>query len=515
MNVVFRTDASATIGRGHVTRCLTLANALHNADAAVSFVCREHAGHACDLLEREGIPVSRLPAPKAGLAAVAAPAHASGLDAHWREDAEQTLALIEAGPATPDWLVVDHYALEQRWESAVRPSVKRIIVIDDLADRVHDCDLLLDQNLLPQMPTRYVGKVPAGCVTMLGPQYALLQPSYAELRDRVPPRSGQIRRVLICFGGADSENLTGRALRGILSLGRPDLELQVVISAGSPFAREIRRTAAGHKNVYVHSDLPSLARLMAQGDLAIGAAGATSWERLCLGLPSLVVVMADNQWPIARELSGRGLIRLLGHRDEVSESTFATAVAGLIEQQLDPAWSLACAAIVDGHGVGRVRAALTVTATTALRTRRARLADEELLLGWANDPTTRASGFHPEPISAETHRSWYHSRLRDLDACCFYVVATTDGVPVGQVRFQRLGSAWQVHYALGPVFRGRGLGRALLRCGLKALRAEEGGALIFGEIRQTNRASQTVFESLGFSARAATRGDSIVYQQVF
>ena len=153
--MIVRTDASTTIGHGHVMRCLTLASALRERGANVSFVCRNHDGHLCDLIEERGFVVSRLPAPKAGLQAEDAPTHEAWLGSSEQEDAEQTRAVIEASGATPDWLVVDHYAIGWHWESAVRTSVGQIMVIDDLADRLHDRDVLLDQNIVPQMLARY------------------------------------------------------------------------------------------------------------------------------------------------------------------------------------------------------------------------------------------------------------------------------------------------------------------------------------------------------------------------
>ena len=246
---------------------------------------------------RNGVsPSADCPHPRQQLKAEDTPAHAAG-SSLLEEDAGQTRAAIEASGVKPDWLVVDHYALDQRWESALRKSAGRIMAIDDLADRVHDCDLLLDQNLVAQMHTRYRDKVPAACGLLLGPEYALLQPIYAELHDRIPPREGPIRRIFISFGGADSDNLTGRSLSAFLSLNRPDIEVDVVITTSGPYAETIRRQVAGHGNIHLHSDLPTLALLMTKADLAIGAGGATVGSALRLGLPTLVMTLAKTSVP--------------------------------------------------------------------------------------------------------------------------------------------------------------------------------------------------------------------------
>jgi UDP-2,4-diacetamido-2,4,6-trideoxy-beta-L-altropyranose hydrolase len=354
MNVVFRTDASLAIGTGHVMRCLTLASALRERDVDVFFVCREHDGHLCGLIEERGFTVFRLPVAEAGTQVGVTPVHADWLGATWPEDAEQTRSAIEAASVKPDWLVIDHYALDKSWECTFRSSVGHIMVIDDLADRAHDCDLLLDQNLVAQMHTRYADKVPATCSLLLGPEYALLQPLYAELHDRVPARKGPIRRMFIFFGGADSDNFTSRSLAAFLQLNRPDIEVDVVTSAGSPHAAIIRDQVAGHGNIHLHSNLPTLAPLMAKADLAMGAGGATSWERLCLGLPALVVTLAENQRSVAIYLHEAGLVHWIGHKEQVDQQIIANTLVRTLSMDSLIDWSRRCAQICTGRGVSQI-----------------------------------------------------------------------------------------------------------------------------------------------------------------
>ena len=243
---------------------------------------------------------------------------------------------------------------DARWQEDASPAGTKLMVIDDLADRQHDCDLLLDQNLAPDLEHRYDDKLPARCVRMLGPEYALLQPQYAELHPRTPPREGPIRRVLVYFGGADTDNLTGRAITAFLSLQREGVMLDVVINPISPHADAIRQQLQGVDNATLHAELPSLAPLMVKADLAIGAGGATSWERCCLGLPAIVITLADNQKPIAAELNRAGLIQCLGHKDQVTENQLAQALALILDDELAPDWSERCRQQVDGIGADRV-----------------------------------------------------------------------------------------------------------------------------------------------------------------
>lgn len=502
MKVLFRTDASLQIGTGHVMRCLTLAHALRDRGAECFFVCRSHPGNLLDRIRQHGfeaipLPLYNYPIPKK-TPDFPALAHTSWLGTDWQTDVAQTIAVI--GNTRSDWLIVDHYALDRRWETALRSYCGRIMVIDDLADRDHDCDLLLDQNLVADMAHRYDNRVPSHCARLLGPEYALLQPQYAELHLHTPPRIGPIRRILVFFGGADRHNLTGRAIAAFLSLGHRNVMLDVVINPASPFAKLIRQQVANQPTVTLHGSLPSLAPLMAQADLALGAGGATTWERCCLGLPSLVITLAENQRPVADELDRRGLIQWLGHGDAVSEFEMVQKIKVLIEGNLSPGWSEQCKAVVDGLGCDRVSNIVTINTQTSLRVRLATSDDEAQLLIWANDPLVRQNAFSTASIDPASHSLWFHQRLKDLDHCRLYIVETNEGFPLGQVRFQREATAWEVHYSLDARLRGRGLAKHMLKTAIEDFRGHVGRCLIFGQVKRSNTASSRVFHALGFTS---------------
>lgn len=357
MKVGIRTDASHQIGTGHVMRCLTLARVLRERGAECRFICREHLGHLLGLIREQGFDAVGLPCEPGewfcpDQATEPLLAHAQWLGTDWRADAEATRDAL--GDTAVDWLVVDHYALDKRWETTLRPCCRKLLVIDDLADREHDCDLLLDQNLVADMESRYDGKVPEHCGRLLGPQYALLQSEYAAMHPRTPPREDPVQRVLIYFGGADTKNLTGRAIAAFVSLQREDIELDVVINPRSLHADAVREQVRGQPNMSLHEAVPTLAPLMAKADLAIGAGGATTWERCCLGLPAVVITIAENQKAVARELAQRGLIRWFGDANEVRAPQLLEALERILGSGLDPAWSHNCQQLVDGRGTQRV-----------------------------------------------------------------------------------------------------------------------------------------------------------------
>lgn len=486
-------------------RCLALAEELCRRGVEILFVSREHPGNLNVLIEKRGFRVARLPVVEGENDS--SPAHAPWLGAYARTDAMQTRDALNKSGST-DWLVVDHYALDASWESGLRKSAGHIMVIDDLADRKHDCDILLDQNLVAG-EDRYRDRLPEKSSLLLGPRYALLQPLYAQLHHQVFPRKGVIRRILVFFGGVDRYDMTSRALNAFLLLKRADIQVDVVIASGSPNHDSVYDLAKNHPNIQVHSDLPSLAPLMKDADLAIGAGGATNWERLCLGLPALVVTLADNQVPIAEELNRHGLARWLGHHDAVSEEKIRVALEELLHYGLDEAWSRSCLASVDGEGANRVCAALLSGPATPLQIREVRADDEALLLEWANDAETRKNAFSTGPIPAEDHHAWLGKRIGRPDECCFYIVETTDGVPVGQVRFERKADSWDVDYALAPVFRGRGLGAPLLKIAMHKL---GNNRVVSAQVKRKNIASQKVFVSLGFDV-VVNKEDIVEYRR--
>lgn len=362
MRLAFRADASLSMGTGHVMRCLTLAEALKNQGAESHFIVREHPGHLQEVITSRGFGASCLPTvlprPLSDKRATGAcggkPANDNYSRRDWGDDAQQTRAILAT--LQPDWLVVDHYALDQRWESAVQPYCRKLAVIDDLADRPHRCDLLLDQNLGRQVQD-YAGLVPQHCNVLTGPQYALLRPEFAALR----PYSLQRRRdpalkhLLISMGGVDLPNATGLVLQALKPGSLPrDCRISVVMGITAPWLQQVREQAshmAWPTEVLVNTS--DLAQCMADSDLAIGAAGSTSWERCCLGLPTLIVVLADNQWPGARALQEARAGDLIGGVSEIA-SQLAPTVQALTHRHRLLRLSAASAAVADGRGVDRV-----------------------------------------------------------------------------------------------------------------------------------------------------------------
>jgi UDP-2,4-diacetamido-2,4,6-trideoxy-beta-L-altropyranose hydrolase len=276
--------------------------------------------------------------------------HSAWLGSDWATDAAQTR--VGAGETAIDWLIVDHYAIDARWERALRPICRKLMVIDDLADRPHDCDLLVDQNYEDE--DRYKGLVSPSCRLLLGPKYALLRPEYAEYRATKVRQSVFGKRVLVFFGGSDPNDLTGTALKALSGPGLGDLEVDVVVGANYLHYDLLTQLAALRGRTTIHMPRPHLAGLMAGADIAIGAGGVTNWERMCIGLPSLVITVADNQTPISEILHRRGVIRLLGKSEEITANNIRTALLDEIQSRRFVDRIAPAMALCDGLGVSRV-----------------------------------------------------------------------------------------------------------------------------------------------------------------
>ena len=285
-------------------------------------------------------------------------AHSDWLGTDWAIDAQDTRQALSAstGGQSVDWLVIDHYALDARWEDALHPQAKRIMVIDDLADRPHACDLLLDQNL-GRKEADYDGLLKGQSTTLIGPQYALLRPEFAALRSQSLARrqsAPHLRRLLITMGGVDKDNATGQVLAALQSCSLPaDLRVTVVMGQHAPWLAQVQAQATQMPwPTEVLAGVDNMGQLMAENDLAIGAAGSTSWERCCLGLPTIQVVLAQNQEAIARALGHAGAALML--QCKAIEQTLPDLISTLASAEKLYTISLAASGVTEGNGASLV-----------------------------------------------------------------------------------------------------------------------------------------------------------------
>ena len=358
MNIVIRADASIDIGSGHVMRCLTLADDLKNKGYSVNFVCRDFPGQLSKLIKSRGYKTILLPEPIKDYIPVADdPAHAGWLNVAWDIDARETIQAI--GEDIVDLLIVDHYGIDFRWHKQLLMIAKNIMVIDDLADRKMDCDYLLDQTFGRKIDA-YKSLVNKQTKLLIGTEYALLRPEFAQLREKAIKKRKSythIKRITVSIGGMDSENVTGRVLKSLATFDwtlKPTVD--VIMGGQSPHLSQIIEQAEQHPlSVNVQIDVNNMAELMLEADLGIGSAGSTSWERCTLALPSLVIVLADNQKVIASMLEKAGAVKLW--KDDVDLLNYFKIIStnkNILMKMQD-----AAANICDGQGCRRVISILT------------------------------------------------------------------------------------------------------------------------------------------------------------
>ena len=348
--VVIRADASLQMGTGHIMRCLTLAKELEKQGAEIEFICRAHVGNLIENIEQQGfkahvLPLSQNVAIDGGLYG------SEWLGCTQQEDAVLCLPILEK--IKPDWLIVDHYSLDLTWQSLLSEYFVKLMVIDDLANRKHQCDVLLDQTY-GRKECDYAGLVPKHSQLLLGSEYALLRAEFSEyleysLQRRIKP---SFKKLLITMGGVDPDNVTGELLDALKGCFLPkELEIDVVMGATAPHLKKIQQQAEllPYKTS-VMVNVSNMAEIMANADLAIGAAGATTWERCCLGLPSILVVLADNQKDIADFLTQKQAAIVISKNEMSNELKLLKGMSATSLLNL----SKNTRQITDGKGILRV-----------------------------------------------------------------------------------------------------------------------------------------------------------------
>lgn len=452
-HIAFRTDASSQIGTGHFMRCLTLADGLIRRGAKIRFVSRGLPVHLCNMLEQRSIDLTSLPITTEDKTAGDLQ-HSHWLNCSQEQDAQATQEALS--DRHWDWLIVDHYALDARWEGKLRGRARHIMVIDDLADRQHDCDMLLDQNIYIEMQTRYSGMVPSGCALLLGPRYALLREEFRTLRKCTRPRSGPVRNILVFFGGVDADNCTGQVIALLSEANLPGIRVDVVIGAQHPHAEQIK-DACAVLGYGCHVQTNRMAELMAASDLAIGAGGGSTWERCCLGLPSLVFCTADNQRQQLADAARCGLLYLpdtnVGLKLGIQNHLLALMENGPLRECL----SRNSMELVNGLGAERVIARLGIN---DIDIRQADVNDANALFQWRNHPSIRDVSQDQSEIEWHTHLRWLDAVLADSDR--FLLIGHRGQTPLGVVRFDKVGDTAELSIYAVPGIAERGVGQHLL-----------------------------------------------------
>ncbi len=497
------------IGGGHVMRCLTLAHALRDQGDQIHFLCREHVGHLGALIKAHGFDLTLLPAGKQPSSPP--PPHADWLGACWEEDA---IVCANALPERVDALIVDHYALDARWESAMRPHAHRIMVIDGLADRPHDADLLLDQNYYEDMDRRYTSWVPPACQLLIGPRYALLRPEFTAVRRAPPPPEPRSQpRVMLFFGCHDHVGLTLRALQELTGMA---IEVDVVIGdANSERATIEARCNANGPGWRCFVQIDNMAHRMAQADILIGAGGTTNWERCYLAIPSIVITVAENQVAATRALHEQGGCRWLGPVDKWVPGKLRRTVQQLLASPTDQARLRDAARRIMPPDAGTERVVAALHALTPpsdwpiLQTQRLRLrpmheSDTPHVVRWRNAPHVAAMSrtSREQPFTEEEHLDWFRSTRRHRIDYIMELRAT--GTAIGSLSYilradpdtGRYGIAGR--YIGEPEYQGQGYAKEAAHAWLQFASDTLKLNRVRAQMRSDNHANIAINRALGF-----------------
>ncbi|MGP8093040.1 MAG: UDP-2,4-diacetamido-2,4,6-trideoxy-beta-L-altropyranose hydrolase [Candidatus Sulfotelmatobacter sp.] len=472
-------------------RCLALAHAWQDAGGRAVFAMAESTPAIQDRLAAESCEVIAVSGGVGG-----------------RDDSLQTIALAREQQA--DWIVVDGYRFTTEYQRALKAAELKVLFVDDYGHAgQYLADLLLNQNV-SAAAEMYADREPQTRL-LLGPRYCLLRREFAAWQqwDREVLPIG--RRVLVMMGGSDPGNLTARVM-GALNLARvQDLEATVVAGGSNPHFEELEKAASqSGQKITVKRDVTNMAELMAAADAAISAAGSTCWELCLLGLPALLLDVADNQTAIARELDRGGCAIHVGDRTAPVEKIAHHLEQLLHSRELRQSLSQRSRELVDGKGARRVVSVLR--GTQSLWLRRARPEDAPLLWQWANDPEARAASFSSDPIPWESHVAWFAGKLGHRKSLIL-IAEDEEATACGQIRFDGTDGDWEVDVSIASAMRGRGLASELIGLGVRAIQKEDHVGRVHAFVKPANAASVRAFENANFKRKGTEkiRGNAAIH----
>jgi UDP-2,4-diacetamido-2,4,6-trideoxy-beta-L-altropyranose hydrolase len=496
MKVFFRVDSSIELGTGHVRRCLTIAKGLKDLGVQdVVFICSRLEGNIIDDLTNHSFEVRIIESnPEFNLKDVQQYRlpEIDRLSQVQVVDAEQTVNLLNN--EHPDILITDSYLIAETWENIVRPYVKSLVVIDDLANRFHNCDTIIDNNF-SDISDAYDLLVTSKCRKLCGTKYVLLNQDFLSVSNTRNPIV-HVTKLLVFFSGSVELNpLAVSVVNKLTSIDPDTIHIDVVVGGDNEEVIEVTNNIT-RPNTTVSGPVPNFVQLMKNANLAIGAGGITNWERCYLGLPAIVVAIAKNQVPSCNALS---LDKYINYVGELTDETPAK-IEDLVRQFINNTvllnrQSIFCQKLVDGKGLRRVLISLLPKSYFTFILRVANSNDVDLYFDWVNDPEVRKSALNPSLIKFENHIQWFNKQVISNDA--FMYVYECDGLAIGQTRFNIIDGVAYIDYSIDAFARGKGIGYNMLEEAIKQF-SNMNKVLILAEVKKQNPASISIFKKLHF-----------------
>jgi UDP-2,4-diacetamido-2,4,6-trideoxy-beta-L-altropyranose hydrolase len=474
--LIIRADASIAIATGHVMRCLALAQAWQDAGGNVVFAMAESTPSVNARLRSEGMEIVQLMASPNSV-----------------QDARDVAALARDRQAA--WVVVDGYRFDSDYQSNLKNTGLKLLFMDDLGQCGHySADLVLNQNVHAREST-YADREDYTRL-LLGPLFAMLRRDFKPWRKWQREIAPHGRKLLVTMGGSDPDNVTAVVLEGIRQVRIEGLEVVAVLGGSNPHTDFLQQGASQSPAIRLLKNAANMPELMAWADVALSAAGSTCGEMCLLGLPAILIDLAENQTPVAQELGRQQAAIHLGSSKDVTATEIAEGVQSvLLSTELRTSLSQRSRKLVDGEGAERVQASIR---GGDLRLRRVQEKDCRQLWEWANDPEVRPVSFATEAISWERHLEWFNSKLCDPNAVLYLAVDLAD-LPAGQVRYQIDNTRAAVSISLAPPFRGRGYGTVVLAMATEDLFRTTAVKQIDAYVKPNNTASIRLFTRAGYA----------------
>ena len=478
--LLIRTDASAKVGTGHVMRCLALAQAWQSGGGRVAFLMADSSPTLETRLRSEEFEVIHHPHPLGD-----------------EQDSDYTIALAKALNA--EHVVVDGYHFEAAYQRHLKSAGLRVLFVDDNGHADHyAADWVLNQNIYAHEGL-YSHRSP-DTQLLLGPRYALIRREFWTWRGWQRQISPIAHKVLVTLGGSDPNNVTLMVIQVLQHVKVPDLEVVVVVGGSNPHISTLQAAAqSGPVKFHLRQNVADMPKLMSWADIAIAGGGSTCWELALMGLPSLILTLADNQRAVAQALGERGIVKSLGVPFTLSLAQITQEIEELLfHDDLRANLSAAGNQISDGNGVYRV---VMLLEDSRIWLRPIHQEDCQLLWHWANDPTVRSVSFSQQSIPWQEHERWFLRKLHSPN-CYFYIAFDHQDQPVGQVRFDFLNPNAldaEISVSVDSQFRARGFGSLLINLGVQRLFKETLAEVIYADIKAENVTSIKSFERAGFN----------------
>jgi UDP-2,4-diacetamido-2,4,6-trideoxy-beta-L-altropyranose hydrolase len=475
--IIVRADATGEIGWGHLMRCLALAQAWQDLGGEAVFASAMRSPGTEARLQSEGMKTVFFPVEPGGA-----------------EDAARTIGLAREIGAR--WIVADGYRFGPDYQRVVKDAGLKLLFVDDNGDAAYYCaDLILNQNLHAHADL-YENR-DAGTQLLLGTRYALLRGEFLKWRGWKREFPEVARRILITMGGGDSASVTSTIIETLQHITVDGLEAVVAMGAIN-FHDEQLAAAVRNSPVQIRlAEAPAnMSELMAWADVAVSGAGSTCWEMAFMGLPGIVLVLAENQNHVARQLDSAGAAVSLGRFSDVSHSAIAEGVTRLLlNKELRVQMSNRCQDLIDGKGAVRV---ITMMRRAKLKLRRARDGDCRMLWEWASDASVRAAAFSSAPIPWEDHVKWFARKLCDPN-CFIFIGLDNENLPIGQVRFDMQSQhEAEIDVSINKSSRGAGYGSLLIDMAVKELFEITRVQFVHAFIKLDNSGSISAFRKANF-----------------